>query len=211
MIGYAVYVISMDGRPIISEKFQSAQSIPDETLLAGLLTAVQGVASEMSKKEDAEINSIMIDSLSYHFKSFGQYQVVLVTDLPESPDTILQKIGLRFMKEYGETLLNGSLDRKKFIPFIASINEIVKEEMITDDAKMINPTKKFSTGELYQLPEELQPTALAMISLKEGNVQQIAEESGKNLKETLWHLEKLQEIGLIGKKMTDDPIYFCSY
>ena len=211
MIGYAVYVISMDARPIVSEKFQSAKSIPDETLLAGLLTAVQGVAAEMTKKEDAEINSIMIDNLSYHFKSFGQYQIVLVTDLPESPENVLQKIGLRFMKEYGETLLNGSLDQKKYKPFINSINEIVKDEMITDDAKMINPTKKFSSGELYQLPEELQPTALAMISLKEGNAEQVAEESGKNLKETKIYLEKLQQIGLIGKKLGEVPLYFCSF
>ncbi|MHA1946047.1 MAG: hypothetical protein ACXAC6_13565 [Candidatus Hodarchaeales archaeon] len=211
MIGYAVYVISMDGRPIVSEKFQSAKNIPDDTLLAGLLTAVQGVAAEITKKDDAEINSIMIDNLSYHFKSFGQYQIVLVTDLHESPENILQKIGLRFMKEYGEILLNGSFDQKKYRPFINSINEIVKEELITDDAKMINPTKKFSSGELYQLPEELQPTALAMISLKEGNAEQIAEESGKNLKETEEYLEKLQQIGLIGKKMSDVPLYFCSF
>ncbi|MHA2173242.1 MAG: hypothetical protein ACXACP_01165 [Candidatus Hodarchaeales archaeon] len=211
MIGYAVYVISMDGRPIVSEKFQSAKTIPDETLLAGLLTAVQGVASEMTKNDEAEINSIMIDNLSYHFKSFGQYQIVLVTDLPESPENILQKLGLRFMKEFGETLLNGSFDQKRFMPFITSINEIVKEEMITDDTKMINPTKKFSSGELYQLSEELQPTALAMISLKEGNAEQIAEESGKNLKETKAFLEELQQLGLIGKKLGDVPLYFCSF
>ncbi|MHA1978213.1 MAG: hypothetical protein ACW98F_14730 [Candidatus Hodarchaeales archaeon] len=211
MIGYAVYVISMDGRPIVSEKFQSAKTIPNETLLAGLLTAVQGVASEITKKADAEINSIMIDNLSYHFKSFGQYQIVLVTDLPESPENLLQKLGLSFMKDFGETLLEGSFDQEKFVPFITSINEIVKEELITDDTKMINPTKKFSSGELYQLPEELQPTALAMISLKEGNVEQIAEESGKDLIETERHLEKLQEIGLIGKKLGDHPLYFCSF
>jgi hypothetical protein len=115
------------------------------------------------------------------------------------------------MREFGEALLDDSFDQKMFVTFIMSINEIVKEELIIDNAKMINPTKKFSSGELYQLPEELQPTALAMISLKEGGAERIAQESGKNLEETQRHLEKLQQMGLIGKKSGDAPIYFCSF
>ncbi|MHA2224601.1 MAG: hypothetical protein ACXAC8_05325 [Candidatus Hodarchaeales archaeon] len=211
MIAFAVYVISMDGRPIVSEKFQSAGSIPNETLLAGLLTAIQGVASEMTQKK-SEINSIQIDNLSYHFKSFGQYQIVLVTDLPKTPETVLQKLGLRFMKEHGEQLMEGFLDTTGFKPFITTINEIVRNELIIDDSKMINPTKKFSSGELYQLPEFLQPTALAMIALKEGGIDQIAAESGISKQDTEKYLQTLQEKGLIGKKVTNEhSVYFCSF
>ncbi|MFX0211278.1 MAG: hypothetical protein ACFFDT_35180 [Candidatus Hodarchaeota archaeon] len=210
-VAYAVYVISMDGRPLVSEKFQSAESIPNETLLAGLFTAIQGVASEISKKQ-SEINNIKINNLSYHFKSFGKYQIVLVTDLSKTPENVLQKLGLRFMKEHGEKLLEGISDQTVFEPFINTINEVVREEFFTDDLKLINPTKKFSPVEIYHLPTYLQSTALAMITLKEGSVEQIATESGSNLRDTEQYLQVLQKMGLIGRKITEDgSIYFCSF
>ena len=91
MIIYAVYIISIDGLPIVSEKFQSAESIPNEVLLAGLFTAIQGVMSEVTHQR-ANLDSINVDNLSYHFKSFGKFQLVLVTNLSATPKNILQKL-----------------------------------------------------------------------------------------------------------------------
>ena len=211
MIAYAVYVISMDGRPLVSETFQSVETIPNEMLLAGLMTALQGVATELSQGKSG-LKSIKIDNLSYHFKSFGQYQIVLVTDLPETPENILHRLGIQFMKDFGEQLIKDSLDLNTFQPFSDTINEIVREELTIDNSKMIIPTKKFSSGELYQLPSHLQPTALAMIALKEGNVEEIASESEKSIEDTVDNLESLQNMGLIGKKVTNDHVsYFCSF
>ncbi len=211
MIAYAVYVISMDGRPLVSETFQSAETIPNEMLLAGLMTALQGVATELSQGKSG-LKSIKIDNLSYHFKSFGQYQIVLVTDLPETPENVLHRLGIQFMKDFGEQLIKDSLDLNTFQPFSDTINEIVREELTIDNSKMIIPTKKFSSGELYQLPSHLQPTALAMIALKEGNVEEIASESEKSIEDTVNNLESLQDMGLIGKKVTNDHVsYFCSF
>ena len=208
MIAYAVYIISMSGLPLVSEKFQSADSIPNETLLAGLFTAIQGVASELTQ---SEVSSININKLSYHFKSFGQYQIVLVTNFTETPGNVIQKLGLQFMKDYGEILTEDPPAKQVFEPFIETINEIVREELIIDDTRMINPTKKFSPAELYNLPDDLRAIAVAMITLKEGNVEQIAKESNNNIKETETHLKNLQSMGFIGKKRTGEiDIYFCS-
>ena len=71
-----------------------------------------------------------------------------------------------------------------FKPFIETINEVVKSEMHTDDMRLINPSKKFNTRELYHLPEYLQSTALAIIALKEATIDEIAKEylNLKNLK-----------------------------
>ena len=143
MIIYAVYIISIDGLPIVSEKFQSAESIPNEVLLAGLFTAIQGVMSEVTHQR-ASLDSINVDNLSYHFKSFGKFQLVLVTNLSATPKNILQKLGFRFMKDYGEQLMNNNMNRIEFEPFIQTINEIINEETITDSSKLINPRKKFS-------------------------------------------------------------------
>jgi hypothetical protein len=211
MIAFAVYVISMDARQLVAEKFQSANSIPDETIFSGLLTALQGIASEITQS-NTELHSITIDNLTYHFKSFGQFQIVLVTDFPKSPDNILRKLGIRFMKEHGEELMDQPADLKIFKPFTKTINEVIKAEMNTDDTRKINPLKKFNNRELYQLPENLQSTALALITLKEATVDEISQESGVNSKNTALFLKKLQDRGLIGEKVNkDSKVFFCTF
>ena len=210
MIIYAVYIISIDGLPIVSEKFQSADSIPNEVLLAGLFTAIQGVMSEVTHKR-AKLDRINVDNLSYHFKSFGKFQLVLVTNLSATPNNILQRLGFRFMKDHGEQLMEDNPNRLVFEPFIQTINEIINEETKTDSSRLINPTKKFSPKELYKLPQEVRIVALSMIALKEGNIDQIASESSVSKAEAKHHLQTLQNMGFIGKKITqDDSFYFCS-
>jgi len=210
LIIYAVYIISIDGLPIVSEKFQSAESIPNEVLLAGLFTAIQGVMSEVTHKR-AKLDSINVDNLSYHFKSFGKFQLVLVTNLSATPNNILQRLGFRFMKDYGEQLMDDKPNRLLFEPFVQTINEIINEETKTDSSRLINPTKKFSPKELYKLPQEVRIVALSMITLKEGNIDQIASESKISKGEAKHHLQTLQNLGFIGKKITqDDSFYFCS-
>ena len=200
----------MNGRPLVSEKFQSADSIPNETLLAGLFTAIQGFMYEVTHDE-AKLNSITVDNLSYHFKSYGKYQIVLVTDLSETPKVVMQKIGLRFMKEHGEQLFNETTDKTMFEPFIQSINEIIMEKSISDDSRMINPTKKFSPDELFRFSPDIRAIALALITIKEGSVDEIAAESNTDISVTQQHLRILQKKGFIGKRTTGEKItYFCS-
>ena len=210
MIGYAVYIISMDGTPLVSEKFQAAESIPNESLLAGLLTAVQGVASELVSK-DSQIASMNIDNLSYHFKSFGRYQIVLVTDLIETPKAVLQKLGLLFMKEHGEELLDQTIDTQVFESFTHTIRDVISSVLLTDTSRKIIPTRKFGPGELYNFPEDLRSIALALIALREGSLNDIAHESQKSKKIAQKSLQTLQEMGFVGKKISGkDSIYFCS-
>ncbi len=80
-----------------------------------------------------------------------------------------------------------------------------------DSSKSIKPTKKLGTGEIFSLPHRLQSTALALVSLEEGRIQDIAEESGENLEITKKNLVILQKTGFIGVKQKDKLIlYFCS-
>ncbi|MHA2365723.1 MAG: hypothetical protein ACXAC7_17325 [Candidatus Hodarchaeales archaeon] len=210
MIVYAVYVISSDGRTIISENFQSTEAVPNEMLLGGLFTALQGVASEMTHS-NSEMKSVEIEGLSYHIRSFGFYRVVLVTDLPKTPEDIMQTLGLRFMKEYGDHLVNGIINLAVFKPFKKTIQEIVAEDTTIDDSKSLKPSKKLSTGEIFSLPHHLHSTALAMISLKEATIDIIAKESGNTSEATVENLTSLGEKGFIGKKTSGgETLFFCS-
>ncbi|OLS22374.1 MAG: hypothetical protein HeimC3_31160 [Candidatus Heimdallarchaeota archaeon LC_3] len=208
MIIYAVYIISVQGKILISENFHSPEEIPNELILGGLITALSGVANELGR---SEMKSIEIEGLSYHFRSFGLYRVVLVTDVPTRPESVLQTVGLRFMNKYGEKIDSGKLDNNELIEFKKSIYEIVGKEYYSDESKLIKPTKKFSTGEIFNLPHHLQSTALAMISIEEGTIEEIARESGLKSGEVNENLISLQNLGYIGNRKKDGMIkYFCS-
>ncbi|MHA1982808.1 MAG: hypothetical protein ACW967_00540 [Candidatus Hodarchaeales archaeon] len=212
MIAYAAYVISIDGRPFVSVKFQSAISIPDDLLLGGLFTALQAVTSELTSQK-SELNSIIIENLSYHFKSFGDFRIVLVTNLQEEPTNLMHMLGLRFLKEYGEQIIDlGVFDESDFVHFKLVMKELISRDLSIDESSTINPSIKFTTGEIYGLESAIRPTALALISLREGTVNQIAKESGLDEEITNNNLDHLQEKGLVGKKNHKGEIkFFCSF
>ncbi|MFX0206812.1 MAG: hypothetical protein ACFFDT_12570 [Candidatus Hodarchaeota archaeon] len=209
MIVYAVYIITEDGRTVLSENFQSTKDLPDSVLFGGVLTALQQMTSEMTSHR-SEMKSVEIEGLSYHMRSFGLIRVVLVTDAPKTPEEILQTLGLRFIKNYGEVLMQSDFNLKIFDPFRKTIKEIV-EQLVTDISKSIQPAKKLTTGEVFSLPTELHSTALAIISLESGTLNEIAKESGNNVKTTKKNLASLQEKGFIGTRKEKGIIkYFCS-
>lgn len=209
MIIYAIYVITEDGRTILSENFQSSEDIPDAILLGGLLTALQNITSEMTKAR-SEMRSIEIEGLSYHIRSFGLFRIVLVTDVPKTPVDIIQMLGLRFINEYGEVLMDWDSNLSIFTPFKKTIREIIQKETITDDSKYINPTKRLTPGNIFSLPHPLQSTALALLSLEEGSARDIAKESEKTIKITKENLISLQKMGYVGtKQKKGKTLYFC--
>ncbi len=210
LIVYAIYVISDDGRTILSESFQSSEDFPDAILLGGLLTALQHMTIEMTQN-DSEMESIEIEGLSYHIRSYGFFRIVLVTDVPKTPEDVIQMLGLRFLNEYGDVLVDWDSNLSTFAPFKETIREIIQTETVTDESKSIKPAKKLGTGEIFSLPYHLQSTALAMISLEEATINDIAEECGEKVDTTEKNLKSLQEMGFIGKKQKNNKtVFFCS-
>ncbi|MFW9854294.1 MAG: hypothetical protein ACFFFG_04510 [Candidatus Thorarchaeota archaeon] len=160
----------------------------------------------------SEMRTIEIEGLSYHIRSFGLVRVILVTDFSQSPETIIQTLGMRFLKIYGERLLSDEilLDLNIFLPFKKVISEILGEEIV-DGSKSIVPSKALTTGEIYSLPHELQDAALALISLGEADVATIATECQATPDLAFKKLKRLQELGYIGKKdIGGQMVFFCS-
>lgn len=179
-------------------------------MLGGLLTALQNLTTEMIQA-DSEMQSIEIEGISYHIRSFGFFRLVLVTDVPKTPEDIIQMVGFRFIKQYGEVLMDWDSNLSIFTPFQDTIREIIQTETSTDDSKSIRPSKKLSTGEIFQLPPHLQKTALAMISLEKGTIAELSKESGEKTRTVRKNINTLQEMGFIGKRqIKKSAIYFCS-
>ncbi|MFW9930321.1 MAG: hypothetical protein ACFFD1_13075 [Candidatus Thorarchaeota archaeon] len=212
MIIYAVYIISSQGSVLLSENFYSPDEIPNEDILGGLLIALQGAAGALQgENNNSEMKSIEIEGLSYHFRSFGLYRVVLVTDVPTRPESIIQTVGYRFMREFGEKIEHGKLESDLLRNFRKSIYEILGKEYFSDESKLIRPKKKFSTSEIFSLPNHLQKTALAMISLQEGTIEEIAKEIGSDEELALNNIMSLQKMGFIGNRNLEGKThYFCS-
>ncbi|MHA2075806.1 MAG: hypothetical protein ACW97X_14390, partial [Candidatus Hodarchaeales archaeon] len=152
------------------------------------------------------------EGLCYHIRSFGLIRIVLVTNLSRTPEEVLQRLGLRFMKQYGETLIDWDSNLDVFLPFKETIKEIIEHGTTIDVSKSIIPSKKLSPSEIFSLPHYLQATALAIISLERGTIQEIADETDEESLQTIQtNLSSLLELGFIGKSKTNEKdIYFCS-
>lgn len=210
MIIFAVYIVSIKGKVLFSENFHAKEEIPNEILLGGLVNALQGVAIEMAKG-NSEMKTIEVEGLSYHFRSFGFYRVVLVTDVSKRPESIIQTVGLRFMKEFGSKIEEEKFDNDNSKRFQKILYEIIGKNYVSDESKTISPTKKFGTAEIFDLPHKLHSTALAMLALQEGTIDEIAIECGLNKETTRENLFSLQELGYIGNRRNNGSIlYFCS-
>lgn len=207
---YAVYVLTEEGKTILSENFQSTEDIPNEVLLGGLFTALQQITSEMTQKQ-AVMKSVEIEGLSYHIRSFGLVRIVLVTNVPKTPEEIMQTLGLRFINEYGDVLTQEKFNLNTFNPFKSTIQEIMKRLVGYDESKSIKPSKRLNTGEIFGLSHHLQATALALVTLEEGTIKEIAQESGEKAKVIKKNIATLKEKGFIGtKKEKKKTIYFCT-
>jgi hypothetical protein len=205
-----VYFITDDGRTILSENFQSTEGLPDDILFGGVITALQHMTSEMTK-QDSEMKSVEIEGLSYHIRSFGLVRVVLVTDVPKTPEEIIQSLGLRFINQYGEQLMQHNVNLRIFETFKETIKEILDQDLITDLSKSIQPAKRLTTGEVFSLPNHLHSTALALLSLESATISEIAEESGDSVQLTKENVEILQKKGYIGTKQENGETFLSTF
>ncbi|MFQ5980983.1 MAG: hypothetical protein ACE5OZ_22820 [Candidatus Heimdallarchaeota archaeon] len=124
-----------------------------------------------------------------------------------------QQLGSHFMKGYAENLVDEALNvvldgyaasRKK------SPGEFLTE-MPSEEGATIKPTKVLSPREIFFLPHHLHATALGVVTLQEGTVDEIANETGIDRDRTQNYLHTLREMGLIGVKLkAGRPTFFCS-
>lgn len=206
MTVYAVYIIKDGGITILSETFLSNVDIPSSLLVGGLLGAMQSLSKDAL---GSEMRSIKTDGIAYHIRSFGSFQIALITDYSIKPDNIIQEIGFRFIKSYGEDLLGRSTRVDIFEPFKNVLREILSNYI--DNSKSINPSKVLNTSNVFNLPADLKPIALSLLALGEATINDIANDCELDVIDALEKIYQLQQGGFVGQKLIDNQkIYFCS-
>ncbi|MHA2092620.1 MAG: hypothetical protein ACW98K_17375 [Candidatus Kariarchaeaceae archaeon] len=208
MILYAVYVITNDGREILSEIFQSPENVPNQSILSGLLSAFQSMSDEITKKEGSA-EKLSLSGLIYHIRNYGDFMVVIVTDADSAPAKILDSIGWRFMRQFGEELDRWTGNQTMFEGFRGTISEIVSKHI--DEMRAVDPNKRLDTTAIFELPKELQSTALVIASLEKATSQEIADEVSHDVETVEKYLDLLHMEGYIGVRDEDGKtLYFCS-
>ena len=209
LIVYAIYIIHRDGVPLFSKVFQAPSTTPPEEILSGLLASIQHMSIDLVK-QTGSAESFKLKGVVYHLKYFGEIQVVIVTNSDERPIKAMNRLGLHFLKDYGEKLSGRwTGDVSMFEKFESTVESVVDAYFEFDRSFSIDPSKRLTTTLLFSLKKELKNTAIALVTLKEGTVEQIAEESGEDTTTVIDNLAELQNLGYIGvKKGRVEKIYF---
>lgn len=202
MIIYAIYIVGNTGRILFSEVFQRPENIEDEFFLGALVTSLETIITDIHA---STFKSMEIEGISYHVRSFGLFKMVIVTPSAKTPNEILQVLGFRFIKEYGEALLAVE-DLEIFAPFKKTIAEII------EDNEVLFPSCSMSTADLFGLPHDIQSIVLALLSLGKGNhtATSLSKESHTSVKKTRKNLQILLKMGFIGRRKSGKrTTYFC--
>ncbi|MFV2014872.1 MAG: hypothetical protein ACC656_05570, partial [Candidatus Heimdallarchaeota archaeon] len=175
MVLYAVYLITNDGREMMSEIFQSPNNIPNNAILSALLTAFQAMSEDLTKKPGSA-EQLNLRGLNYHIQFFGNFQVVLVTDGDSRPSKVLSTLGWRFFKHYAEVLSTWTGNQTLFEDFRNDIHEVVMKHLDVDMTSSLDPTKILDTATIFDMDPNLRPTALAILTLEKATVPEILDE-----------------------------------
>lgn len=207
MIIYAVYILKNNGTVLVSEYYQSESNLPELSLMGSLITSLKGFTSKALQNDMKTIES---QGLVFHVRSFGSFSVIVVTNLSKAPTDVIQEIGLSFLKDYGEDLLETETGSKTYDSFQKTLKNIIAFYTF-DETNSLMPFRSLSPQEIFDLPAELQQVALTVLSMGEGTIEQIKEEIKVNISNLAERLEKLQKLGYLGKKVTvTNTIFFCA-
>ncbi len=125
-----------------------------------------------------------------------------------------QPLGIHFMKEYVEGLVDDALNvvLDSFSSSPKTRQDGLSPERLSEEVLSLKPTKILSPKEILYLPHQFKATALAVVTLQEGTLEEIAAESGIDQDRTQKHLARLREMGYVGVKMSaGKPTYYCSH
>lgn len=208
MLVFAVYIISTDGRPLLIERFTKDEEMPSDVLLCGLLATIQLLSEELTG-EPGSAEKFQLKGYIFHLKSFSnKFQVVVASNFDESPDDLLENLGLRFYKKYSQELENWKGDQTKFSDFGGTIIEQLKGKYKIDISRSLDPKKRLDTMNILSLPKSIQDTALIVVMLEHATVSEMEKFLKKKPAQIEKHLKALQQDGYIGVELMEDEIYY---
>ncbi len=192
----AIYVLLEDGRCIFNHNL--VPSPPPYLLVTGLLAALQDFVHEVS---NSYIKNFSAGDYTFYCEKRGYIQVVIAstTHLEDKShiEFNLLQITLRFINKYGELLEDWEGDTVIFDSFIGDLEEILgKDNLLMRESV---PTDPLTSLTLVRLNRDLQKTAQALLQIQKGTVVDISKISERTVYQTQGDLDKLVDLGHIGR------------
>lgn len=208
----SIYILLDDGRAIFSKDF--VPDPPPSQLLTGMMRAMQDFIFELTGDY---ITEIVAGGFRFFCELFGPLMIVLVTSPTIEKndfnvDSKLNKIGLRFMRNYGAILDAWKGDVNEFIEFENDIAEILGDFSVVS----VQPIKQLTGLSLLSLSPSVQHVARILVELGRGTKEDISHQlqiRGHSIDADDLELGLLELInaGFIGYSLRDgDRDYFIS-
>lgn len=213
MIIDSVYLLLPDGRCIFSKSYVETEIDPH--LLGGLLNAFN-IASQQWLREGVR-KFVSEEGRNFIIKDFSSFLVVIAGILNTDEELILEKIGLKFLSKYGNTIekwQEGNIGILK--DFEQDLNKILNLDRDKNTSRILIKGQKLDEPYLdsltiISLPKDLQKTALALLTLKEASLETIAKETSRSIMQERQFVEELVKLGYIRKEEKGKPesdVYF---
>lgn len=215
---YAVYILLPDGRCIFSKSYRNDST--DSQVLGGLLTSLN-FASQQYLHESIR-KFVSEGGTNFVIKDFSSFLTVFQVggEINQEIEAKVDIVGFRFLSNYGNTIekwAQGKISRfKDFDKIIDNILGIkgsidTQRQVVAPASNTDGEEKILDSLSIMVLSRTLQKTALAMLDLKEGTIEEIAKETKNNIQNEEQNLETLVNMGYIqSRKYNNMKIYYVS-
>jgi len=192
-----VYICTKAGQRLFSKFYKGSQI--DPSLFSGMISAISSFSQEATGES---VKEFKLENISIFIKDFGIIFVVIISDFIKDVEKLLDMIGMKFIATYITKLR----DWKGNVGLFTDFESILEEEIFGEQLVGLYTDKKKTTSqvldilEILNLPKELQETVFALLALKESTTYQIAKKINTTIAMGYRNLERLVELGYIGKK-----------
>ncbi|MFX1537698.1 MAG: hypothetical protein ACFFDI_26170 [Promethearchaeota archaeon] len=198
-----IYILQKNGRSLFSKSLR--KNIPKPELIGKFLSAIGSFAKEMT---GGTVRTFEVGGMTFHFKDFRLFYVVIGADPIPTIDAMLEKIGLAFLQKYGEEIQESDISDKKFDSFEDQVQNVLNEFGV-EDPDVKTPTKPLDALSVAMLSDSIRKSAFAALTLRKFTVEEIAEETERDIELERENLKILLKEGYIGlQKKNSQKIYF---
>lgn len=206
----SVYLLLNDGRCIFSKSYRNSEIDPH--LLGGLLNAFN-IASNQWLKEGVR-KFVSEEGKNFILQDFSSFLVVIAGNLDQDEEIVLEKIGMRFLSKFGDKIDKWSSGNVGIIKdFEQDLNKILNISDFPKNTTMVNkisnPDEPYLDSlTIISLPKDLQKTALALLTLRNANIEEISRETQRNSQDELRFVDELIQLGYILKKQIGSKVSY---
>ena len=204
----AVYIISKDYSPLISEIIQEEERIPKNILNAGLFEAVKKITSQKHVRKATD-HSVVIDNDFYYINKYGDFSICVISPSNMNANKLADEVAWKFLRQFTDQELDSITNIDVFESCRSTLSEIINKYPLFREDILSGQIKELTPFEIFQLSEHLQETAKLVLVKGKTSSLEISVELNIEDKVAEENLDKLVDHGYLLKFKEEDKESFC--